>query len=130
MVRLLLDTHVFVWMHAAPELLSRRARDVLVDAESELLLSCVVPWELGIKAGQGKLRLPEPVDVYCASRARAARMKLVDIRFAHVFEAVRLPDHHRDPFDRMLVAQARVERVPILSGDRALRAYDVEVVPA
>lgn len=129
-MRLLVDTHVFVWMHAEPERLSKRARELLVDARSELLLSCIVPWELGIKVAQGKLRLPEPVEQYCASRALAARMRLLDVRFVHVFEASRLPLHHRDPFDRMLIAQARIEAVAVLTADRAFRAYDVEVAAA
>lgn len=129
-MRVLLDTHVFVWMHAEPERLSKRARKLLVDRETELLLSCVVPWELGIKVAQGKLRLPAPVEEYCASRARAARMRLLDIQFVHVYEASRLPLHHRDPFDRMLIAQARMESVSVLTADSAFDAYDVEVTAA
>ncbi|MDQ3032270.1 MAG: type II toxin-antitoxin system VapC family toxin [Myxococcota bacterium] len=129
-MRVLLDTHVFLWMHAAPERLSKRTRGLLIDDDTELLLSCVVPWELGIKVAQGKLRLPAPVEEYCASRARAARMRLLDVRFVHVYEASRLPLHHRDPFDRMLIAQARIEALPVLTADRAFRDYDVEVTLA
>jgi PIN domain nuclease of toxin-antitoxin system len=129
-VKLLLDTHVFLWMHADPERLSKRARALLVHEDTDLALSCVVPWELGIKVAQGKLRLPETVEEYCRSRAHDARLRLLEIRFAHVYEAARLPLHHRDPFDRMLIAQARTDGLTVLTADPAFRAYDVDVSPA
>ena len=75
----------------------------------------------------GRLRLPDPVEQCCTSRARAAGMRLLDVRFIHVYEASRLPLHHRDPLDRMLVAQARIEQVAVLTADESFGAYDVEV---
>ena len=116
-MKLLLDSHVFVWMHAEPERLSERARTMLADADQDLFLSVIVAWELGIKVARKRLTLPEPVDDYVLSRARNARMTLLSIDLPHVLEAVGLPSHHADPFDRMLVAQARVENLTLLTAD-------------
>ena len=129
-MKLLLDTHVFIWMHGDPDRLSRRARKLLVDANTELHLSVVVAWELGIMIARERLTLPEPLDEYVMSRARRARMSLLPIDLIHVLEAVTLPPHHADPFDRMLIAQARAEGLTLLTADRSMARYDVEIVQA
>src|ERR1043166_7000889 len=90
-MKLLLDTHVFLWMHGDHDRLSARARKLLVDAETELHLSVVVSWELGIKIAREKLTLPEPLDQYVMSRAHRARMSMLSIDLAHVLDAVALP---------------------------------------
>jgi len=129
-MKLLLDTHVFIWMHGDPARLSSRARKLLADADSELHLSVVVGWELGIKIARERLTLPEPLDEYMMSRAHRSRMSLLSIDLAHVLEAVALPLHHADPFDRMLVAQARAEGLALLTADPWIARYDVEIVRA
>ncbi len=129
-MKLLLDIHVFIWMHAEPDRLSRRARELLVDADSELHLSVVVAWEIGIKLARERLTLPEPLDEYVMSRAQRARMSLLPIGLAHVLEAVSLPPHHADPFDRMLVAQARAESLTLLTADPWIARYDIDIVRA
>jgi PIN domain nuclease of toxin-antitoxin system len=129
-MRLLLDTHVFIWMHGEPERLSARARDLLVDADAELYLSVVVAWELGIKIARERLTLPEPLEDYVTSRARLGRMSVLPIGLTHVLDAVTLPALHADPFDRMLVAQARAESLTILTADPWIARYDVEIVRA
>ena len=129
-MKLLLDTHVFIWMHGDPDRLSGRARKLLVDADTELHLSVVVAWELGIKIARERLTLPEPLDEYVMSRAHRSRMSLLSIDLGHVLEAVTLPPHHADPFDRMLVAQARAESLTLLTADRWIARYDVELVRA
>lgn len=129
-MKLLLDTHVFIWMHGDPDRLSGRARKVLTDADTELRLSVVVAWELGIKVARERLTLPEPLDEYMMSRAHRARMSLLSIDLAHVLEAVTLPPHHADPFDRMLVAQARAEGLTLVTADPWIARYDVEIVRA
>lgn len=130
MMKLLLDTHVFVWMHGEPERLSARARKLLVDEGTELYLSVVVAWELGIKIAKERLRLPEPLDAYVTSRAHRSRMSWLPIELLHVLEAVALPPHHGDPFDRMLVAQARAENLTLLTADPWIERYDVETMTA
>ena|ERR1041385_1905272 len=129
-MKLLLDTHVFLWMHGDHDRLSARSRKLLVDAETELHLSVVVTWELGIKIAREKLTLPEPLDRYVMSRAQRSRMSMLSIDLNHVLEAVTLPPHHGDPFDRMLVAQARSEGLTLLTADPWIARYDVEVLRA
>lgn len=129
-MKLLLDTHVFIWMHAEPDRLSRRARDLLVDPDTELHLSVVVAWELGIKIARERLTLPEPLDEYVMSRANRSRMSLLPIGLVHVLDAVALPGHHADPFDRMLVAQARAEGLTLLTADPWIARYDVALMRA
>lgn len=129
-MKLLLDTHVFIWMHGDPDRLSSRARKLLVDANAELHLSVVVAWELGIKIARERLTLPEPLEEYVTSRARRARMSFLSIDLVHALEAVTLPPHHADPFDRMLIAQARAEGLTLLTADRSMGRYDVEIVQA
>jgi PIN domain nuclease of toxin-antitoxin system len=129
-MKLLLDTHVFIWMHGDPDRLLARARKLLVDADTELHVSAVVARELGIKIARERLTLPEPLDEYVMSRAHRSRMSLLSIDLVHVLEAVALPPHHTDPFDRMLVAQAREESLPLLTADPWVARYDVEIVRA
>ena len=129
-MRLLLDTHVFLWMHGDPGRLSARARKLLINADTELHLSVVVAWELGSKLARERLTLPEPLGEYVMSRARTARLSLLPIDLVHVLDAVSLPPHHADPFDRMLVAQARTERMALMTADPAIARYDVDIVKA
>ena len=129
-MKLLLDTHVFIWMHAEPDRLSRRAKDLLIDPDTELHLSVVVAWELGIKIARERLTLPEPLEEYVMSRAARSRMSLLPIGLVHVLDAVALPAHHADPFDRMLVAQATVEGLTLVSRDESIARYDVDILKA
>ena len=130
MTRLLLDSHVFIWMHAEPDRLSKQATTLLADPDNELILSLVVPWEIGIKVARKRITLPEPLDAFFSVRAHRARMTLLPIELRHVLDATQLPRHHDDPFDRMLVAQARVERVSLLSADPLVARYEVDIVAA
>lgn len=129
-MRLLLDTHVFLWMHMSPERLSSSTRTLLTDAETELVISVVVPWELGIKVSSKGLTLPERLDDYITSRAQLSRMRILPIEVRHAVESANLPLHHRDPFDRMMIAQARTEKLTLVSADSWFRRYEVELLPA
>lgn len=124
-MRILLDTHVFVWAIGRSDRLSSRARGLLLDPANDLYLSVASAWELTIKEGMGKLVLPVPVDRFVAEGCGAAQIAVLPIELGHLAELARLPLHHRDPFDRMLVAQARREGLALLSEDAALTAYDV-----
>jgi PIN domain nuclease of toxin-antitoxin system len=128
-LRLLLDTHTFLWWSSQRGArLSERARDLLADGATEVSFSVVSAWEIAIKVGGGRMDLPEPVDRYLPSRMRRHGFDLLPIELAHVFRAGSLPPIHRDPFDRMLVAQAQVESLPILTADPAISRYDVETI--
>ncbi len=128
MMRLLLDTHAFLWMQVSPERLAKKTRAVLTDADTELVLSVASVWEIGIKLGKDKLALPEPLETYVLSRTERSRIALLPIQLQHVVEAANLPAHHGDPFDRMLIAQARCERLTVVTADPWFRGYDVDVL--
>ncbi len=122
-MRLLPDTHAALWLLGDDERLSRRANRLLSTAANEVLLSAAVVWEVAIKRSLGKLDVP---DGFAGLLVEAGAVPLaVEIEHA---EAVRaLPWHHRDPFDRLLVAQAAIEGAVLVSGDERLCAYDVRV---
>ncbi|HKA13688.1 MAG TPA: type II toxin-antitoxin system VapC family toxin [Myxococcota bacterium] len=130
MMRLLLDSHVFIWMHASPDRLSARSRAAIIDADSDLFLSVVVPWELGLKIARKKLALPEPLADFVQSRTQRSRIEVLPVHLRHTVAAVELPAHHADPFDRMLIAQARVEDLTLVTADPWFSSYDVGVLSA
>jgi PIN domain nuclease of toxin-antitoxin system len=122
-VRLLLDSHVFLWWQAADPRLSPSLVGIIAEAD-EVHVSAATAWELGLKASLGKLRLPEPVEDGIA----AAGFLELPVTCAHTREAAGLPPHHHDPFDRMLVAQARCERLTLVTHDVQLMRYEVAVL--
>ncbi len=127
-MRVLLDSNVFLWAATKDRRLSAIAQAVLDDLGNELLLSSVTPWELGIKVSQGKLTLPSALPQFVRAAIADLLISEVSVSFLHGFRSAELPLIHRDPFDRMLVAQALVEGVPIVSSDRRLAAYGVAVI--
>lgn len=126
-MRVLLDTHVFLWLHAEPERLGPHL-ELLEDPSTGRLVSAAVGWEIAIKYGLGRLHLPAPASAWVPERIRLGAMETVAIELAHVLGVADLPPHHRNPFDRLLVSQARHLGVPILTADAAFAAYDVEVL--
>jgi len=127
-VRALLDTHTFLWAALDDRRLSSRAADLVADIGNEIYLSAVSVWEVAIKHSRGRLSLPEPPDSYIPSRIAVFGYRPLPVEVAHALRAGRLPPHHRDPFDRMLVAQAQVEGLPILTSDANIGRYEVEVI--
>jgi PIN domain nuclease of toxin-antitoxin system len=108
-VRLLLDSHTFLWWVKDDPALRRRARAAITDADNECFLSHASIWEMAIKASLGKLKLPSTVERFVVEHCEANGFHLLAITLAHVTSVEGLPFHHRDPFDRLLVAQARHE---------------------
>jgi PIN domain nuclease of toxin-antitoxin system len=129
-VRLLADTQCWLWMHLAPERFSARTRRMLRNPETDVILSVASIWEIAIKHGLGKLRLPEPVERWVPSRVQIGQTTLLPVEAPHALRIAGLPPLHRDPFDRMIVAQALVENVPVLTADAALGAYGIKVIAA
>lgn len=127
-MRVLLDTHAFIWWNDGDERLSSRARSTIAEPDNQVFLSSASAWEIAIKHGRGLLRLPERPDEYVLSRMLADGIDGLSIGLAHGLRAGELPDIHRDPFDRILVAQAQVERIPILTSDANIARYGVEVI--
>jgi PIN domain nuclease of toxin-antitoxin system len=129
-VRLLLDTQVWLWMVAAPERLAPSARALVTAADNELLFSAASAWEIAIKHALGKLTTPEPPDVFVPRLMTRLGITPLPVLHRHALHVATLPPRHRDPFDRLLVAQAQLEGLPILTADRGLGLYDVDVLPA
>lgn len=129
-MKVLVDTQCFLWMAGEPEALSSTARDIIESGESDLFLSAASAWEISIKYPLGKLRLPRAPAAYLPEAMMKAGVVSLPITAQHALRVADLPPHHRDPFDRMLVAQAQVEGLALLTSDVRLRAYDVEVVRA
>ena len=129
-MRVLLDTQCWLWMLAAPERLSSSARSLVASASNELLLSAASAWEIAIKHALGKLRLPAPPAESLPPLMAKTGVTPLPVLHGHAFRVAELPPHHRDPFDRLLIAQAQVERVPILTADRVFARYDVEILTA
>lgn len=117
-------------MVAAPERLSEATRALVVATDHELLLSAASAWEIAIKYGLGKLRLPDPPSDFVPKLMTRTSVTPLPIHHRHALHVATLPPRHRDPFDRLLVAQAQLERVPILTADKSFALYDVETLPA
>jgi PIN domain nuclease of toxin-antitoxin system len=129
-MRLLLDTQCWLWMTLSPDRFSPSARTIVEDTANTLYLSAASAWEIAIKHALGKLRLPDPPDVYVPDRMSRLNVQPLAVEHHHALRVATLPPHHRDPFDRLLVAQCELEDLPILSADPVLRAYDVEMIAA
>lgn len=127
-MRYILDTHVFLWWITDDERLSPRAHAVIRDGESDLYFSAASAWEIAIKAGLDRIRLPERADRFIPEQLRKNGIRPLAIQLSHALAVDGLPLHHRDPFDRLLVAQAELEEMPIVSGDDQLAEYDAELV--
>ncbi len=124
-MKLLLDTHAFLWFLMGDSRLGEEARTGIVQGESEVLLSTASLWEIAIKVSLGKLRLARPFADLIPAQIDANGFRLLGITLEHVELVSRLPFFHRDPFDRLLAAQALTEKVPVVSRDSALDAYGV-----
>lgn len=125
-MRLLLDTHVFLWWVQDARELSRKARDAIADADNECLLSLVSCWEMAIKVSLGKLELPGAIERFIPEQLTINGFRQLEIGFRHIARVATLALHHRDPFDRLLVAQATEERLTLVSADPVFRKYGVK----
>lgn len=126
--RCLVDTHVWLWAHTDRRRLPDDVLRFLYDPSREVLLSAASVWEIAIKYRLGKLPLPQPPELFVPDRMKRSGTTALLIRPEHALAAGALPDHHRDPFDRMLIAQASSLGAPLISADRRLSAYDVQII--
>ena len=125
-MRLLLDTHTLIWWTGAPERLSERVSSFLADSNNELLLSLASVLEMQIKVQMGKLSLELPLPRLIENQQQANNLQILPIELAHVWALEELPNLHKDPFDRIRIAQAAVEGLPIVSVDRVFDSYGVD----
>ena len=124
-MKYLLDTHVFLWIADAPEKLSRKASEIIRNPDNQIFLSIATPWELATKSKNGKLDAAGLLRDLEAG-VFEGDLEILPASVSQVIRAGSLPLHHRDPFDRLLIAQALDQRMPILSKDRLLDRYGVQ----
>ncbi len=123
-----MDTQVFLLWNEGHTGLSKKALRTLADPDNTLIFSVASAWEIAIKIQLGKLRLPEDTATYVRTRAELYRMESLPIHLAHALALASLPPLHRDPFDRILIAQSQIENIPIVTADPAIRRYPVDAV--
>jgi len=124
-VTLLLDTHALLWFLRDDPLLSATAKAAIVAPTNRKLVSVASCWEIAIKAGLGKLKLGEPAAVLLAREIPRNNFVLLEIKLEHATAVEMLPQHHKDPFDRLLIVQAKIEGIPIVGADVAFDPYGV-----
>jgi PIN domain nuclease of toxin-antitoxin system len=127
-MRLLLDTHAFIWWAIRKERLSPTAIRLCEDANNDVLLSIVSLWEMQLKTQLGKLQLKLPLNELIEAQQRINGLQLLPIEPQHIYALSQLPFHHKDPFDRLLVSQAITEKLPLISGDQTLSAYAAQIL--
>jgi len=126
--KLLLDTHTFLWWVTDDPELSASARKAISHTGHECFLSIASCWEMAIKSSLGKLRLTKPVERFVNEHITENSFRLLNIDLRHAAKVESLPFHHRDPFDRLLLAQAITEKLTIVSADSMFTRYDVKVL--
>jgi PIN domain nuclease of toxin-antitoxin system len=127
-MRALLDTHTFLWWISDNPHLSPRVREIIGNGENELFLSAASGWEMAIKAGLGRLQLPPNLEHFILEQMALNAIESLPAQMSHALHVYKLPAHHRDPFDRMLIAQAQLENLPILTVDPQIARYSVKVI--
>lgn len=125
-MKLLLDTHTFIWWVNEPEKLSPKALSLLSDRGNDLVLSVVSAWEMQIKVQLGRLKLTVPLGELIETQVRANGLRILPVELEHVLALQTLPAHHKDPFDRLLIAQANAEGAALVSRDALLASYPVK----
>jgi PIN domain nuclease of toxin-antitoxin system len=127
-VRALLDTHSFLWFIAGDPRLSEHARRIVADQENEVLISTASLWEIAIKVSIGKLGLAHPYEEFIPEQLERQQIAVLGVDLAHLAAVSKLPLYHRDPFDRLIVAQALSESVSVISVDEAFDLYSIQRV--
>jgi|SRR4030066_1856688 len=127
-MKALLDTHVFLWWVMDNERLIPFIRDFISNEKNELFLSSASCWEIAIKTNLRRLKLSDKPDKFIPDQMNANNISGLPIQLVHALHVYNLPDHHRDPFDRMLVAQAIIEKIPIITNDLIIAKYDVKTL--
>jgi PIN domain nuclease of toxin-antitoxin system len=125
-MRVLIDTHIFIWYVQNSQRLNSSVVNLINDGKNDILFSTASVWEMAIKQSTGKLNLGVPYASFIEEQMRLNNMELLPIKLEHLEVVTSLPFHHRDPFDRLLISQALVENIPILSIDVAFDDYPVQ----
>ena len=127
-MKVLLDTHAFIWLDTQPEKLSKTAMEVCQDTDNQLYLSMASIWEMQIKVQLGKLKLKISLADMLTVQQQENDLNVLNIALAHIYQLQALPFHHNDPFDRLIITQSILENMTIISVDEKFKAYDVSVL--
>ncbi|MBP7583850.1 MAG: type II toxin-antitoxin system VapC family toxin [Spirochaetes bacterium] len=127
-MKILLDTSAFLWSITGNRALGKKAAKAFLDEKNSLLLSVASLWEITIKVCIGKLDVPRPVSNFLLEQLQLNAITLLEISPEHVFGLESLPIHHGDPFDRLIISQCLVEKIPVITGDAIFRKYSVRVI--
>ena len=125
-MRILLDTHIFIWMATEPERLSLRLAASIIDRQNSLFLSLASIWEIQIKVALGKLDLKGDLATIVDIQIEQNSIQLLPIDLKHIYALSNLPPHHRDPFDRLLIAQSQIEKMTLATVDSAFDRYEID----
>ncbi len=125
-MKLLIDTHVLLWLAGDSKNLSEKAASLILDEKNSLFLSFASIWEIQIKSQLGKLDITRLLPDLIQEQCQSNEIQLLEVKLQHIYGLKGLPNHHRDPFDRLLISQSRIEQMPILSIDRAFDTYEVQ----
>jgi PIN domain nuclease of toxin-antitoxin system len=127
-MKYLLDTHTFLWWNLDDPQLSEQAKEIIANGENEIFISAASAWEIAIKTAKGRLVLPEEPAQYLANRMSEYHFQALPVQISHAVHVYGLPGHHADPFDRLLISQCQLETMPLISKDKDIQKYDVEVI--
>lgn len=127
-MKVLIDTHTFLWWNMDDPRLSLRAKEIIADGHNEVYLSAASVWEMVIKTARGRLILPEPPAQYISSRMSLYRFRPLPVQVSHTVHVYELPPLHNDPFDRMLIAQSQLELMPLVTMDEDIQRYELEII--
>lgn len=127
-MKILLDTHAFLWWITDDPQLSPRARHIIRDGKNEIFLSAANGWEIAIKAQLGRLKLPDKPELFISEQMSMNAIQGLPVEISHALHVYNLPGHHQDPFDRMLVSQSQLEGMHILTSDPQIAKYHVKVI--
>lgn len=127
-MRLLLDTHAFLWFIGGDERLSDNAKEAIANLENDVFLSAASLWEIAVKINIGKLKLPRPFSELVPEQLMQNEINILHIELSHMTRYVDLPLHHRDPFDRLIIVQAQMEEMPLVSKDEVFGSYEVDLL--
>jgi PIN domain nuclease of toxin-antitoxin system len=121
----LLDTHTLLWIVTDDKQLSRKVKKLFLDEENEIFFSIASLWEISIKVSLGRLELGQPLSDFCSRHIIGNKIRLLDIKLEHLEVLETLKFYHRDPFDRLIVCQSMVEKIPVLSNDKVFSKYSI-----
>jgi len=127
-MRVLLDTHSFLWAITDPDKMSPQALEILSNKSNQVFLSVASGWEIAIKSKLGKLSLPINIESYILKQIAIAAIDVLPIQMSHALHVYKLPLHHQDPFDRIIIAQSQLENLPIVTGDSTIARYPVRTL--